>query len=104
MRLIDVEHQGIPHVIGAWLVDGVLIDPGPAATVDTLLRFLQPSEHVAVLRDDVPEEAVAYDVTWVRRRAHEAGLTVKEPVHPGTWRGIGSPPAVSFQDIMILCA
>jgi glyoxylase-like metal-dependent hydrolase (beta-lactamase superfamily II) len=40
VRLIDVEHQGIPHVIGAWLVDGVLIDPGPASTVPTLLRKL----------------------------------------------------------------
>src|SRR3954454_16632581 len=40
MRLIDVLHQGRPHVIGAWLVDGVLIDPGPARTVDTLLREL----------------------------------------------------------------
>src|SRR3954471_2282425 len=40
MRLIDVLHVGYPHVIGAWLVDGVLIDPGPAATVDTLLRKL----------------------------------------------------------------
>jgi len=40
VRLIDVEHQGIPHVIGAWLVDGVLIDPGPASTVPTLLSRL----------------------------------------------------------------
>src|SRR6185503_4815165 len=40
VRLIDVLHEGRPHVIGAWLVDGVLIDPGPAATVSTLLEAL----------------------------------------------------------------
>jgi SAM-dependent methyltransferase len=67
----------------------------------TALRFLQPDAHVAVLRDDIPEEAVAYDEGWVRARVREAGLTVSEPVHPGTWRG-GS--GRSFQDIMVLCA
>jgi glyoxylase-like metal-dependent hydrolase (beta-lactamase superfamily II) len=40
VRLIDTLHQGRPHVIGAWLVDGVLIDPGPASTVGTLLEGL----------------------------------------------------------------
>ena len=40
MRLIDVRHLGREHVIGAWLVDGVLVDPGPASTVDTLLAEL----------------------------------------------------------------
>jgi SAM-dependent methyltransferase len=70
----------------------------------TALTFLQPDAHVAVARDDIPEEAVAYDEDWVRQRVHEAGLTVQEPVRPGTWRGIGSPPARSFQDIVVLCA
>jgi glyoxylase-like metal-dependent hydrolase (beta-lactamase superfamily II) len=40
VRLIDVLHLGREHVIGSWLVDGVLIDPGPASTVDTLLEAL----------------------------------------------------------------
>lgn len=71
------------------------------ASERAVLRFLQPAEHVAVLRDDVPEEAVAYDEDWVRARAREAGLSVKEPVHPGTWRGASG---LSFQDIMVLCA
>ena len=39
-RIIDVEHAGLPHVIGAWLVDGVLVDPGPASSVDALLASL----------------------------------------------------------------
>ena len=40
MRLIDTRHMGHEHVIGAWLVDGVLVDPGPASTVDTVLAEL----------------------------------------------------------------
>jgi glyoxylase-like metal-dependent hydrolase (beta-lactamase superfamily II) len=40
VRLIDTLHQGHRHVIGAWLVDGVLVDPGPATTVDTVVEAL----------------------------------------------------------------
>jgi glyoxylase-like metal-dependent hydrolase (beta-lactamase superfamily II) len=40
MKLIDVLHCGREHVIGAWLVDGVVVDPGPASTVDRLLDGL----------------------------------------------------------------
>ncbi|HEX4718165.1 MAG TPA: MBL fold metallo-hydrolase [Thermoleophilaceae bacterium] len=39
-RLIDVKHQGRDRVIGSWLVDGLLIDPGPESSVDTLLTEL----------------------------------------------------------------
>ena len=59
------------------------------------LSFLDPHEHVAVLREDLPEEAVAYDEAWVRERA-----TVRD-VHPGAWRG---RPGRSFQDLVVLCA
>jgi glyoxylase-like metal-dependent hydrolase (beta-lactamase superfamily II) len=40
VRLIDTRHMGHEHVIGAWLVDGVLVDPGPASTVDAVLAAL----------------------------------------------------------------
>lgn len=40
MRLIDVKHLGMERVIGAWLVDGWLIDPGPAASLEGLLAGL----------------------------------------------------------------
>ena len=46
MRLIDVRHLGHEHVIGSWLVDGCLIDPGPSSSVDALLEGLG---------DDVPD-------------------------------------------------
>jgi glyoxylase-like metal-dependent hydrolase (beta-lactamase superfamily II) len=40
VRVIDVRHLGRERVIGCWEVDGVLIDPGPQSTVDTLLSGL----------------------------------------------------------------
>jgi glyoxylase-like metal-dependent hydrolase (beta-lactamase superfamily II) len=39
-RLIDTWHLGIDRVIGAWERDGVLIDPGPARTIDRVLAEL----------------------------------------------------------------
>jgi glyoxylase-like metal-dependent hydrolase (beta-lactamase superfamily II) len=46
LRLVDVKHLGRERVIGAWLVDGCLIDPGPASSLDGLL---------AGLGEEVPE-------------------------------------------------
>jgi glyoxylase-like metal-dependent hydrolase (beta-lactamase superfamily II) len=46
MKLIDVRHLGRERVIGAWLVDGCLIDPGPSSSIDGLLEGLG---------EDVPE-------------------------------------------------
>jgi glyoxylase-like metal-dependent hydrolase (beta-lactamase superfamily II) len=40
MRVIDTEHLGRRRVIGCWEVDGVLVDPGPESTLDTLLAGL----------------------------------------------------------------
>lgn len=40
MRLIDVRHTGLEQVIGTFLVDGCLVDPGPAAALDALLEGL----------------------------------------------------------------
>jgi glyoxylase-like metal-dependent hydrolase (beta-lactamase superfamily II) len=40
MRLIDVMHLGVPRVIGAWVVDDVVIDPGPTSCLPTLLEGL----------------------------------------------------------------
>lgn len=42
-RLIDLRHLGRPHVIGAWLVGDVLVDPGPGSTLPTLLAELGPA-------------------------------------------------------------
>lgn len=40
MRLIDVRHLGRPRVIGCWMVNDLLIDPGPTSCLDTLLAGL----------------------------------------------------------------
>ena len=40
IRPIDVRHLGRPRVICAWLAGDVLIDPGPAASIETLLDGL----------------------------------------------------------------
>ncbi len=40
MRLIDLFHLGRERVIGSWLVGDVLIDPGPASCIETLLAGL----------------------------------------------------------------
>ena len=40
MRLIDVRHLGRPRVIGCWVVDDVLIDPGPTSCLENLLEGL----------------------------------------------------------------
>jgi SAM-dependent methyltransferase len=62
------------------------------------LAFLDPGEHVAVVSEDVPEEAVAYDERWVRERLGAHGLTV-DAIHAGSWSGRDDP--TSFQDIVV---
>ena len=49
MRLIDVMHLDRPRVIGAWLVGGVLIDPGPTSCLETLLDGLGAERPRALL-------------------------------------------------------
>jgi glyoxylase-like metal-dependent hydrolase (beta-lactamase superfamily II) len=39
-ELIDLRFGGGPHAIGAWLIDEVLVDPGPEVTVARLLEAL----------------------------------------------------------------
>jgi glyoxylase-like metal-dependent hydrolase (beta-lactamase superfamily II) len=42
-RLIDVMHLGHDRVIGAYEVgEGVIVDPGPASTAETLLEHVEP--------------------------------------------------------------
>jgi SAM-dependent methyltransferase len=62
------------------------------------LEFLDPEGHVAVVSEDLPEEAVAYDETWVRERAGAHGLEVRS-ISPGTWAG--REDGRSFQDLVV---
>src|SRR5919108_5679023 len=49
MRAIDALHLGIEKVICCWEVDGVLIDPGPQSTEETLLAALDGQAPRALL-------------------------------------------------------
>jgi glyoxylase-like metal-dependent hydrolase (beta-lactamase superfamily II) len=49
MQLIDVMHLGRPRVIGAWVVDDVVIDPGPTSCLETLLAGLGDTRPRALL-------------------------------------------------------
>ncbi|HEV7584224.1 MAG TPA: MBL fold metallo-hydrolase [Solirubrobacteraceae bacterium] len=40
-ELIDLLHLGRPHVIGAWLLGDVVVDPGPSSCLETLLPRLE---------------------------------------------------------------
>lgn len=64
------------------------------------LEFLDPENHVAVVSEEMPEEAVAYDEGWVYEQARELDLAIVEPVHPGTW--CGRPEGRTFQDLVVL--
>ena len=53
------------------------------------------------LRDEaVPESAVAYDETFLRRLLVQYGLEISEPVHYGTWSG--REDGLSYQDILLV--
>lgn len=49
MRVIDVRHLGRERVIGCWEVDGVLVDPGPASSLATLLEALEGQPRAILL-------------------------------------------------------
>jgi SAM-dependent methyltransferase len=83
---------------GRALVTFFLLDEESRAAIAdgrAALAFLEPGAHVAVLREDVPEEAVAYDEAWIR-----AHLPSVEAIHHGGWRG---RPGRSFQDLVVGC-
>lgn len=67
MRLIDVMHLGRPRVIGAWLVDDVVIDPGPTSCLDTLLAGLGDVRPRAVLLTHIHLDHAGASGSLVRR-------------------------------------
>jgi glyoxylase-like metal-dependent hydrolase (beta-lactamase superfamily II) len=40
-ELVDLLHLGRPHVIGAWLLGEVIVDPGPSSCLENLLPLLE---------------------------------------------------------------
>ena len=56
--------------------------------------FLDADEHVAVVSEEHPDEAVAYDAGWIAR-AFPGAIDVR----PGTWRGIDD--AADLLDVVV---
>jgi SAM-dependent methyltransferase len=56
------------------------------AAGEATFAFLDAHEHVAVLSEDLPEEAVAYGAGWLEQQ-FVAGDLAGESLHTGTWRG-----------------
>ncbi len=78
-RLIDTWHLGLDRVIGVWERDGVLVDPGPASTIDTVLAELPGGRPRALLLTHIHLDHAGATGTLVDRfgdlpvYVHEAG-------------------------------
>ncbi len=62
------------------------------------LPFIDADEHVALVDEEIPEEAVAYSEEFLFDALLRHGLTLTH-VHPGSW--CGRDEHISFQDIVI---
>jgi len=67
MRAIDLRHMGSDKVICCWEIDGVLVDPGPGTTEDTLLEALGDQEPSAILLTHIHFDHAAVTGALVRR-------------------------------------
>jgi hypothetical protein len=62
------------------------------------LPFLDPDGQVAVISEDLPEEAVAYDRGWVAAALERHGLAMAA-TEPGSWSG--REDARGLQDLVV---
>ena len=67
VRPVDLEHLGVPRVICAWLVDDVIVDPGPATGLPRLLEAVGESEPRAVLLTHIHLDHAGATGSLVRR-------------------------------------
>jgi glyoxylase-like metal-dependent hydrolase (beta-lactamase superfamily II) len=67
MRAIDVRHMGNEKVICCWEVDGVLVDPGPQSTEETLLDALGDTPPSAILLTHIHFDHAGASGALVRR-------------------------------------
>lgn len=78
-NLIDLMHLGNDRVIGAWEVDGVIVDPGPGSCFDALLAGLDGREPRALLLTHIHLDhagaagALARRFEGMRVYVHESG-------------------------------
>jgi ubiquinone/menaquinone biosynthesis C-methylase UbiE len=69
--------------------------PAPAPELD----FHAMTGAAATIKPNNPEAAVAYSEPWLRDRITVNNLTLREPIHHGSWRGT---PGIHFQDIVVI--
>jgi glyoxylase-like metal-dependent hydrolase (beta-lactamase superfamily II) len=67
VRVIDVMHLGRSYVIGCWQVDGMLVDPGPESSMETLLAALDDERPRAILLTHIHLDHAAATGALVRR-------------------------------------
>jgi glyoxylase-like metal-dependent hydrolase (beta-lactamase superfamily II) len=67
MRAIDTRHLGNDRVICCWDVDGVLVDPGPQSTEQTLLAALDGERPRAILLTHIHFDHAGASGALVRR-------------------------------------
>jgi glyoxylase-like metal-dependent hydrolase (beta-lactamase superfamily II) len=67
MRLIDLNHLGRDRVIGAFVVDDMIVDPGPASCLETLLEGLAGEEPKALLLTHIHLDHAGATGSLVRR-------------------------------------
>jgi glyoxylase-like metal-dependent hydrolase (beta-lactamase superfamily II) len=67
VRELDVHHLGIPRVICCHEVEGMLVDPGPAASLDGLLAALGDTEPRALLLTHIHLDHAGAAGSLVRR-------------------------------------
>jgi glyoxylase-like metal-dependent hydrolase (beta-lactamase superfamily II) len=67
MRAIDLRHMGNEKVICCWEVGGVLVDPGPQSTEDTLLEALGGEPPRALLLTHIHFDHAGASGALVRR-------------------------------------
>lgn len=78
-RLIDLRHQGLDGVIGAWALDGLVVDPGPEPCVEVLLEGLGGEAPRAILLTHIHLDHAGASGALVRRfpeievYVHESG-------------------------------
>ncbi|MBX5469442.1 MAG: MBL fold metallo-hydrolase [Thermoleophilaceae bacterium] len=70
IREIDVMHLGRDRVIAAHEVDGLIVDPGPESTLETLLEGLGDAEPRAILLTHIHLDHAGATGALVRRFPH----------------------------------
>ena len=70
MRVIDCMHLGRARVIGCWVVDDVLVDPGPTSCLETLLEGLGDLTPRALLLTHIHLDHAGASGSLVQRWPH----------------------------------